>query len=357
MQWLITSHESSLMNDMSEEEEEQFVRENARRMKVSPWRLLQLIQPLGFQLLRSSRDHGINEMEFVRDTPGYEGLFDLFSVHSNIYGDPVSVSISTAITPGRFHHGITDTISRSGQELGEFQFQAPTQQKAKQIEHRIAELIPVWFDLLEVEQPAFHEVTRSARTAVTRYLVELAPSNDLHETWSRLLAAASREQHQLAEKLLKTQFLTDLNLASFRLVWEICQLMQVLHWEHELDELRGLIELKTPATELQIEAHRRLQILASRLAREPGWPSDDPLVPVRNDELLDPAPWRDTKLDRTGAAIEEYLETTAQSCPCGKPWRLRNHRVEGSGESGRLLLMVRCAAGHEHQLRVNADAL
>lgn len=48
---------------------------------------------------------------------------------------------------------------------------------------------------------------------------------------------------------------------------------------------------------------QQLQICASRLAREPGWPIDDPPVPPGRDELLDPAPWRDEKLDTDGAQL------------------------------------------------------
>ena len=60
------------MNDMTEEEEEQYIREHARRMKISPWRLLDQIRPLGFELARCDRTNGVNEMEFIRSTPGHE---------------------------------------------------------------------------------------------------------------------------------------------------------------------------------------------------------------------------------------------------------------------------------------------
>ena len=196
-----------------------------------------------------------------------------------------------------------------------------------------------------------HDRTASARQGASRYLRELAPSKDLQESFDRLKQRANCEQQEYSVECLTHQLLQSMNLVSFRLVWEICQLSQVMFWEHDPKYLLG-VDVDSPIDSLRVEAHQRILIMASRLAREGGWPIKDPLVPSREDELEDLVPWRDAKLKKTESAIELFLDETNARCDCGARWRYVAHRL-----TSELVVLVRCSRGHESSVELDVRSL
>lgn len=343
------------MSDRTEEEEERFIRQHARRLKVSPERLLDALRPHGFFLASADRTHGINQIDYARPTPNCFGLFDQLSLHADITGAHASLSIQTALVPGAGCSARFDAVYPESRPARATDLQCGTLRQARDAEEWIAGNVPEMFAGFHQHVVEFYEVTARARRAADEYLSAIAPSTDLDEIFSRVCERASDEQQDDARRYLATQYLRHFNLERFRLVWEICQLTQVLCWKHEDEALVGLNGYRGPPTPMRVEAHRRLQICASRLAREAGWPIDDPLVPPRRDELLDPAPWRDEKLDAVGAAIDDYLESTDARCACGRLWRYVTHTF--SANSSELAVAVRCGASHDGTVAINVAGL
>ncbi len=81
----------------SQEDEEHFLRRVGKRMRIHPEGLLRLLQPLGFILLYANRNHGLNELKYLRPTPGLPGLFDLLELKADVGGDQLAVYVSHTI--------------------------------------------------------------------------------------------------------------------------------------------------------------------------------------------------------------------------------------------------------------------
>jgi hypothetical protein len=226
---------------------------------------------------------------------------------------------------------------------------------ARQLERRLAAAVPELFAKLH-RQHGNKILAKSAsiRSGAERYLRQLQPSDDLDETLARLRRSATPEQLKKAEHYVKHEFVETFNLEDFRVVSDIAGLCQVLYWEFPDRPYRGfrgeIYWERANADDL--EAHGRYSLVASRLAREPGWPVVDPLVPNRHDKE-EGVPWRDGKPSNVAELFEEYLSSSNKHCPCGKTLYYLSHSVRKGG--GMAVMTVRCNSGHETQMDMPAN--
>ena len=92
---------TTTMGDRTEEEEERFIKANARRMRVRPERFAELLEPLGFFVTYANRDEGINHISLLRTSPHAAELFETIDINSNIYGETPGVNVGVTIVPNR----------------------------------------------------------------------------------------------------------------------------------------------------------------------------------------------------------------------------------------------------------------
>jgi hypothetical protein len=340
------------MSDRTEEEEERYIRRVARRMPVHPERLLDYLRPLGFVVIYANRDEGINEINYLRTTPGLPDFFDIANVKSNIHGNGASLTIYQSIIPAGHECPCVKAVdeyvpaTRYGydREFADFRHASDS----KRFERRVAEAIPTLFsELFHREGKALYNSSRPAREGAERYLAAANPDVKLVETLGRLKASASDEQWKQSQHYVQNELLSAFNVENFKLIWDIAGLCQVLFWERNGVPYRGLGGATNyiKATADDIEAHRRFQIVASRLARQPGWPAVDPLVPNRTDpeeHLL----WREGRPPRVAELIDDHLAASDRQCKCGKKLYYVNHKVRG-GSQQIADVLARCNNGHE----------
>lgn len=145
-------------------------------------------------------------------------------------------------------------------------------------------------------------------------------------------------------------------MVDFRTVWEIAGLCQVLYWErdHSFRGIPGGVPYKQ-ANSADREAHFRLHLVASRLARAPGWPIVDPLVPNRCD-LEDTIVWRDHKPPYVAQVFDKYLSTIDRRCACGKSLYYVRHNLHDQ-EPRTAEVLARCNNGHEESIELAATNL
>lgn len=343
------------MSDRTEEEEERWIRRVARRMPVHPERLLDRLRPLGFVLIFANRDAGLNEIDLLRPAPGLPGLFDIIHVKADIYGGGASVGIYQSIVP--FGHTSPCAVSwhvpasRFGYSNDHADVRGVAQ--AKEFECRVADAaLDLFSELHQREGEILYRETASAREAAARYLVALQPDCSLVDTWNRLRASAATDQREQAQRYVRNECLCSFNLENDRIVWEIAGLCQVLYWERHGIQFRGLGGETNyrRANENDIEAHRRFQIVASRLARSPGWPAVDPLVPSRCDSE-EFVTWREGKPSRVAESFDDYMATAGHRCVCGKMLYYVKHAVRGVGGPVAEVL-TRCNNGHEEVVEI-----
>lgn len=344
------------MSDRSDFDQEQFLRRVGRPMKVHPEALLRQLQPLGFVLLYASRIFGLNELKYLRPTPDSPGLFDLLELKADTTGNHLAVHVAQAIVS---HHSPCVKVSQfvPAAKYGRPSDKVYSDAQAIEVENRLAQAIPTLFaELHEHQGRALYEETAAARAAAERYLLTLQPSADLKETLQRLQSPASDDQWQQALEYIRRDSVTSLNMVDFRTVWEIAGLCQVLYWERD-QEFRGIPGgvLYKQATADDREAHFRLHLVASRLARAPGWPIVDPLVPKRCD-LEDTIVWRDHKPPYVAQVFDKYLSTIDRRCVCGKCLYYVRHTV-AEQEPRTAEVLARCNNGHEETIELSAAGL
>ena len=344
------------MNHSSDYDQEQFLRRVGRPMKVHPEALLRQLQPQGFVLTFASRTFGLNEIKYLRPTPGSPGLFDLLELKGDTTGNHLAVYVAQSIVS---HITPCCRVSQfvPVAKYGRHSDKIYSDTQAIEMENGLAQAVLALFaELHEREGRAFYEETTSARTAAERYLESLQPSTDLNETLQRLRPTANEQQWLQALEYVRRDSLTPLNMLDFRTVWEIAGLCQVLCWERSA-EFRGIpggVPWKQ-ATADDREAHFRLHLVASRLARAPGWPLVDPLVPNRCD-LEDTIVWRDLKPRYVAQVFDKYLATIDRRCACGKClYYVRHHLHEQEPRTAEVL--ARCNNGHEETIEFAAAGL
>lgn len=343
------------MSDRTEDEEERYIRRVARRMPVQPERLLDHLRPQGFLMIDANRDDGINEIVYLRNTPGLPDFFDIIKVDSNIHGEDPSVTIYQSILPTGHQSPCVKAVdeyvpaTRYGYQKQSADFS--TTSATKRFERRLAEAVPMLFsDLFEREGRALYDDSRSAREAAERYLSAIKPNVNLVDTFDRLKARATPEQWSRAQSYVQSELLSFFRVEDFKVIWNIAGLAQVVCWERDGVPFRGLREVSyVMANEDDIEAHRRFQLVSSRLARNPGWPMIDPLVPNRRD-LEEQVYWRDGKPSYIAELFDEHLAASEKRCDCGKSLYYVRHHVRAGQHLADVL--VRCTNGHEASIEV-----
>jgi hypothetical protein len=344
------------MSDRSDLDEERFLRRVGRPMKVHPEAMLRQLQPLGFMLLYASRNFGLNELKYLRPTPNLPGLFDLLELKADTTGNHLAVYVAQAIVS---HPSPCVKVSQfvPAASYGRQSDRVNSDAQAIEVENRLGEEVPALFaQLYEREGRALYEETASARAAAEHYLTALQPSTDLKETLERLRSSASEEQWQQALEYIRRDLITPLNMVDFRTVWEIAGLCQMLYWERNA-AFRGIpggVSYKQ-ANAADREAHFRLHLVASRLARAPGWPIVDPLAPNRFD-LEDTIVWRDHKPPYVAQVFDKYLATIDRRCACGKCLYYVRHTVDEQ-EPRTAAVLARCNNGHEETIELAATGL
>ena len=220
--------------------------------------------------------------------------------------------------------------------------------QGKAFAKRLADGVPAIFaDLYEQHANRFYEQTIDARAAATRYLKHIAATADLNETLQRMRANADEEHSRLAKKFMTTEGNT---LSHGRDLWEIALLCHVKLWERSPEACLGVVNYKDEQSDA-IEAQRRINIVVSRLARCPGWPLHDPLVPNRQiDE--EERPWRDGKPSMVAELIDDHLEAGDKRCECGRLFSYQSHDVDTSTSSPTAQITIRCNAGHEDTMEM-----
>jgi hypothetical protein len=343
------------MSDRDDFEEERFLRRVGRRMKVHPEALLRQLQPLGFVLTHANRNFGLNELKYLRPTPDLPGLFDLLELGADVTGNHVVVYVAQGIVA---HHSPCVKVANfiPPASYGCKSDKVYSDHAAIALETQLAQALPTLLaDLLEREGRNFYEETASARAAAERYLAALQPSADLPETLQRLRSSATEEQWQHALEYVRRESVSTLNLVDFRTVWEIAGLCQVLYWEQPDQPFRGIpggVPYKQ-ASAIDREAHYRFHVVASRLARAPGWPIADPLVPLRCD-LEETIVWRDHKPPYVAQVFDRYLSSTDRRCVCGKCLYYVRHFVHDQ-EPRKAEVLARCNNGHEETIELAAE--
>jgi hypothetical protein len=350
------------MDFRSDEEEERWVRQNARRMPVVPDRLAERLKPQDWVLIFADREMGVNEIRLVRPARGLKGLFDFVEVKSNIRGAGAAINIELSPFLNDFCYTEAQehvSAARYGYAREYADFKSPG--ASKLFEERVAAALPRIFDELHAAHGA--ELARksaSARQAAERYLRELRASDDLHETYARLRKTASPEQLEQADRYLRRESIHTYNLVDFRIVSEIAALCQILWWDRPQPPkpMNGWAEgdVWNGDNPDDYEAYARFHLVASRLAREPPWPIVDPLVPNRRDQE-EAIPWRDGKPSATADAVDEFLASADRRCACGKVLFYLRHAVRKGAGSPLIELTVRCNNGHEQRVEFDAAAL
>jgi hypothetical protein len=349
-----------MMANMSERDDfeaEQFLRRVGRRMKVSPEALLRQLQPLGFVLTYASRNFGLNELHYLRPTPACPGLFDVLELKADVSGNHVAVHIAQAI------------VSHQAWFVRVANFVPPVSYGCKSdrvysdaaaiaLENQLAEAVPALLaELHGREGQALYQQTATARAAADHYLTMLQPTADLNETLQRLRSSATERQWEQALEYVRREQVSSFHLVDFRTVWEIAALCLVLNWEHPNQGFRGIPGGVPPkqATADDRAAHLRFHLVASRLARAPGWPIVDPLVPNRYD-LEETIAWRDHKAPYVAQVFDRYLSSTDRRCVCGKCLYYVRHFVHEQ-EPRKAEVLARCNNGHEVTIELAAEGL
>jgi hypothetical protein len=345
-----------------DEEEERYIRRIARRMPIRPDRIARHLDQHGFVLTYANREKGINQIDLLRPSPTLIGLFDIIHLKSGVRGGTPSVEINISVIPEGHGNVAVTTV---GMDVPATQFgfskdhpDLKTSSDSKIFERQLADVIPELFiELSEGDGRQLHDATARARRAAERYLTELRPTKDLHETLARLRKTASAQQWDRSQHYVNNEFISTFNLKDFRVVSDIAGLCQILYWEDPDADLHGLREVYYEgANPDDIEAHRRFHLVASRLAREPGWPIVDPLVPSRNDELDDLTPWREGKPSQVAQLFDEHLASNDKNCKCGKALHYLRHSLRKDIGPPVAQICVRCNNGHEEIIEI-AEAL
>jgi hypothetical protein len=339
------------MSDRTEEEEELLIRREARRMQVRPDRMESLLSTHGFLLTYTNRSEGINSIKFLRPTPDRPGLFD--GVH--VRGESPSFVVLQTIVPGEAISRVTwahEYVSAKRFGYPRDFVSVATPREAKLFEQRFAAMVPKFFeDFWLREGRQIYDRALPSFEGAERILQQLQATESLPETLGRLQSIATPEQRTQAMDYLNSQTLHTYNLQQFRIVSEIAALALFKYWELPGSFVQIYQRHQRTWTAEDIDAHFRFHIIASRLARAPGWPMIDPLVPNRHDLYDNPTPWREGKPSRVAELIDEHLEATKHFCGCGKALYYKEHSLSKS-KPPTATILVRCASGHHETIEM-----
>lgn len=315
-----------------------YMREHARAMPVSG---RSMVRRLGGRFVVSDEDkkRGKNEIVLAAVSTRVPGLFEVFRINGNIYGDGAWVDVYFGLVPSC--HLYADVLAVGQGPVLDGVTNSPKAGRA--FERHLAENLDIQFDELTVKATKLQRETEGTREAVESYLKRLSPKADLRTTLDELQAIATPEQVDRSQKCLKVCGVYPFGLDEDRIIWDIAWLCQVLYCEFEFQPHQGTTTRYRETPE-DLEALRRTWIVASRLSREPGWPKHDPLVPDRPVE--EPvAPWPDQAPLDVPELIQQYL--SERTCHCGESMSYTSHRVADNDGDPAIFIAWKCSAGHE----------
>jgi hypothetical protein len=346
------------MGDRTDEEEERWARSNAKRMPIDPIYLERALKPLGFTLIRAARGQGSNDIRFLRPCAKHVGVFDVLDVKSGVEAVRTWADVAMTLSPDMSSVRVRVRLHVPATKLGYPSNRAPkTKREGTEYCDRLVNAIPALFEELSVaDGAALVTSSATALAAVERYLTFLQVSDDLHETFQRLRRQTTDAQWDLTQKYLKFQTLDSLGLEKdWRIIWELTILCHVFLWERALENCLRMTR-ERPENADEIEVLRRISIMLSRLARQPGWPLHDPLVPNRPLQENEEVPWREGKPTMVAELFDEQLAANHPRCVCGRVFHYREHRLKANQNPPLALVNIRCNAGHEGQIELAWNA-
>ena len=341
-------------------EKRAFYRSQSRAMPISAKRILGLL-PERFLISSETKGNTANEIVLVAPSAKLPGLFEIIEIFAEITGKHLAVVLSYSIVPRRLFVGSGVVASgRDGQEESDLgsdfaelrQATVHSQKDGRAFERRLSTVaISAFSRLADAKGEQLQQATVETRRAVDRYLAKLQPSRDLSETLGRLRSRANREQIDRSQDLLKGGTgICTFELDEDRTIWDIAWLCQVLHSEFAFERYQGCVseQVYRPTSE-DIEAYRRVWILASRLAGEIGWPQPDPLVPARSEDA-DVSPWPDQPQQSVPDLCAQFLAARGQCCSCGEELQYVSHQAKETDED--CVIVIRCTCSNEHEQTV-----
>lgn len=324
-------------------EKREFLRRHSKRTRLSGRRLQRLLT--GFEVVCEELDHGANHLVYARPSSRLPGLFDLLEVHGDITGEWMYAEAYVSLVPSGWQCSVGLIAPGDDHMIASGRVQSSAE--AQVLEQQIADAVELCFQrIANASGRELQQQTIATREAVDRYLAELQPSADLRETLARLQARATPAQIERSQFCLKQSLINTFGRDDDRVIWDIAWLCQVLWSEFDFEPFRGATV--HPATRHDVDAFRRVRILASRLARESGWPQPDPLVPQPPHEDIGPA--SDQPPQDVPELLAQYL--ASRTCRCGRALAYLSHRVVDTDDDSVVLIECRCAAGHDQEVEL-----
>jgi hypothetical protein len=323
--------------------------------------MARLLAAEGLQVRATIRDHTVNDVDVIMRPRDLPGLFAVLQVSASVDGESVAPYLFVSIVPG--------ACSLAGMSVGGFvppedyaatsdpRDRGPrirTADEARDFEQRLSSAVPrLEARLTRGEGRAFLEETNAARAAAERYLRSLQPGQDLQETLSRLRRRSGDDEWNLARTFAR-YCVRSVGLSEDRLVFDIAALCHVLFAEdaaRPFPDFAGFRGRKS-ATPPQLELIRRVDLTASRLAREPGWPEDDPLVPRRPDPDAPITPLESPESQSVADLFDAYVASRNLTCGCGRPLAYVSHTIDRTDDPPSLLVTARCTQSHVETVEV-----
>jgi|GEM_PF-4253121 len=342
-------------------EKREFYRSQSRAMPISAKRLLGLL-PGRFNISSETKGDMSNEILLVAPSTELPGLFEIIEITAGITGEYASATLCFSIVPRSLFVALgvassdDEAMIDLGSDFADLQDTSINSQKARRaFEKRVSKVaITAMSRLGEARGKQLQQDTVETRRAVDRYLSDLRPSRDLSDTLKQLKSRANREQIERSQKLLKGGTgICTFGLDEDRTIWDIAWLCQVLHSEFAFERYQGCVSERVyQPTPEDIEAYRRVWILASRLAGEIGWPKPDPLVPERSEEHADESPWPDQPPQSVPDLCAQFLASRTQRCSCGKELQYVSYQTKETDDDCVIVIRCRCANGHEQTVEL-----
>ena len=324
-------------------EKREYYRRHSKRTPLSGRRLQRRLT--GFEVVCEELDHGANHLVYARPSSLLPGLFDLLELHGDITGEWMQAEAFVSVVPSGWRCRVA--LTAPDDDLVIASRDVRTTQEARILESELAAMAEERFkQIAGSDGHTLQQDTVQTRSAVERYLGELKPGPDLRETLARLQARATPAQIERSQTCLKHSLLDSFGREDDRVIWDIAWLCQVLWSEYDFEPFRGATV--HPSTREDVDAFRRVRILASRLARESGWPRPDPLVPEPPREDIGPTshhPPQDVP-----ELLAQYL--ASRTCRCGRALEYLSHCIVDTDDDSVILIACRCAAGHDQQIEL-----
>lgn len=332
-----------------------------RPTRVSPERLAGRLALNGFDVCATIRDHVTNSVDVILRPRNLPGLFEILHVSAGIDGEHVAPCLYAAIAPGGYNlaglsvGGLVPASSYGeARDTPDGGVLIKTSEEARDLERRLADALPrLEAELCAGEGTAFRKATASARAAGEHYLARLQPGSDLQKALARLRSQAGDDEWTLAQQFTRI-CVRSFGLEEDRLIFDIAGLCHVLFAEaaaRPFPDFKDYRNRKSTNRQQQ-EVIWRVDYVASRLAREPGWPEDDPLIPARADPNEPLVPYPSPEPQSVSELFAAYAASRRLTCRCGQPLVYESHAVVRTNDPPSLLVTARCTAGHVDTIEV-----